>query len=98
MLHILVIVAIVIVVVPLAWYLGPRGPVIGNVNKAAWRQNEAGRGNFMTRPIWGKYAQPPAGLHDDEQGNLMTSPDDDVDGVGSPPRGAHGAQTPPNPS
>jgi hypothetical protein len=83
--HTLVIAAIVIVVVALGWYLGPGGYVNRNVNKAAWRQNEAGRGNFMTRPIWGKYAQPPTGPHDDDGGQLMTGPDDDVDGVGAPP-------------
>jgi hypothetical protein len=36
-----------------------KAKTVRHVNKVAWKRNEAGRGNFMTRPIWGRYARPP---------------------------------------
>jgi len=57
--HILLIVVIVVVMLPLFWLLRPRGYFARKVNRAAWRRNDEGRGNFMTRPIWGSRARRP---------------------------------------
>ena len=58
---VIVIIVAVIVFIPVFTYLRPRGPMQQRVNRMAWRQNAEGRGNLLTKPIWGKRARPPKG-------------------------------------
>jgi hypothetical protein len=56
--HTLLVIVVVVVGVPFIWLLSPRrgGGVSRRANEWAWRRNADGRGNFMTKPLWGPHA------------------------------------------
>ena len=62
------IIVIVVVTIPVLYFLSPaaRGhwTLQGRLNEWAWKRNAAGKGNFMTKPIWGKRARPPKYLQE----------------------------------
>jgi hypothetical protein len=76
--HWLLVIAATIACVGAVYFFHPNGPAVRHVNKAAQKRNDEGRGNLMTRPIWGEDARRPR--DDEERGNLMARPEDDVRG------------------
>lgn len=66
--HTLVVIVVLVIGLPVIWFLDPvRGGRIAN--EWARRRNAEGRGNFLTQPLWGADADPAEGSDSDQSSN-----------------------------